>query len=136
MTQTETFEPLTLQEITAATAKVPESKVDETWKNRIATLQIGGGFRIHRTEAESTRQLKTRINRSSLATGRKLAWYPQSGTLADGKPSSYVVKVVAINVPQNGQEGTQEGQQPSEGENTGTESSEENASVGPRRGRS
>jgi hypothetical protein len=135
MTTTEEFSPLTLAEITAATAKEKENKVDAVWSERISTLNIGGGFLIKRTEAETQRAIKTRINRAAEASGRKLTWYPQSGTLADGKPSSYVVKVTAINVVQNGQNGTSQAQQPSEPAETPTEASEENAPVGPRRAR-
>lgn len=132
---TEEFSPLTLAEITAATAREKESKVDQVWSERIATLGIGGGFLIKRTEAETQRAIKTRINRAAEASGRKLTWYPQSGTLADGKPASYVVKVTAITVVQNGQNGTSQAQQTTEGQNTADTASEDNAPAGPRRAR-
>lgn len=141
---TEDFNPLSLAEITAATEKEKADKVDHVWAERIATLGIGGGFLIKRTEAESQRAIKTRINRAAEAAYRKLDWYPQSGVLADGKPSSYVVKVKAIDVKaqaeastsQNGQSGTVQAQQTTNSENTPNGTSEENEPVGPRRGRS
>lgn len=132
---TDEFSPLTLAEITDATAKAKVDKVDHVWEGRIATLAIGGGFLIKRTEAETQRAIKTRINRAAEASGRKLTWYPQSGTLADGKPSSYVVKVTAITVVQNAQNGTVQAQQTTDSENTATDESEETTPVGPRRNR-
>jgi hypothetical protein len=140
----ETFEPLTLQEITAVTAKEAESKIDPVWSQRISSLPVGGGFRINRVEGDPQRTLKTRINRAAEASYRKLTWYPQSGTLSDGKPSGYVVKVTSLDLKkkaeaetaQNAQNGALQPQQPTNDQNAGNPSPEENAAVGARRSRS
>lgn len=140
----EPFETLTLAEITAATAKATADKIDPMWKQRIEGLPVGGGFKLTRTESETQRALKTRINRAAEASYRELAWYPQSGLLADGKPGSYVVKVKALDLKakaeaeasQNGQSGTSQPQQTTEGENGATDTSDENAPQTRVRGRS
>lgn len=129
----EVFEPLTLAEITAATAKEPTERVDVAWRDRIATLPVGGGFKIGRSEGETSRSLKTRINRAAMATFRELTWYPQSGNLADGKPATYVVKVKAIDLKkqaeaaQKAQNGTVQAPEPSEPEKNGESPADENA---------
>ena len=135
MTMPETFEPLTLQEITTATAKEKQDKIDPVWKERISTVSVGNGFRLRRVLPESQRALKTRINHAAEASGRKLAWYPQSGVLEDGKPGSYVVKVAALLVSQNGSQASQETPQTTEGQNSENGTSEETAAVVRGRGR-
>lgn len=133
--ESEIFEPLTLAEITAATAKEAADKIDHEWADRIATLPVGGGFKIKRSEGEPTRTLKTRIGRAARSVFRDLAWYPQPGSLTDGKPASYIVRVKSIDLKaqaeaanaQNAQNGTVQAQQPTEGQNNGESVPEENA---------
>lgn len=144
LSESEVFEPLTLAEVTAATAKEATDKVDHEWADRIKTLAIGGGFRIRRSEGEPTRTLKTRINRAAFAAFRELAWYPQEGNLTDGKPASYVVKVKSIDTKreaeaatsQNGQNGPSQPAQPTPpAPTTDPSSPEPETAGGPRVGR-
>jgi hypothetical protein len=127
------FEQFTQEQIASDPLfKVEEKKADETWSMRISSVAVGGGFRVHRTEGESTRQLKRRVNAaagSELGGFKVLEWKPESKNLPDGQPSSYLVRVKALDLKakaeaeearkkasQNGSQGSPEGVQTTEGE--------------------
>lgn len=144
--QFETFSPAQLAE--NPLFKAEEKKPDETWTQRISGVALGSGFRVHRTEGESTRQLKRRINAAagSEAAGFKtLEWKPEDRKLPDGFPASYIVKVKAIDLKakaeaeanrQNAQNGTSQGQETTDGSNPVDEgTATEGAAQGRVRGR-
>lgn len=142
MTETTTFETFSPEQIKDDPLfKAEEKKPDEVWSKNIATVAVGGGFRVHRTEGESVRQLKRRINAASgspQAGFKTLEWKPESRNLPDGLPASYMVRVKAVNLTEkaayekaqseatskNGQDASnpsQEGQQTNEPQNNAQE---------------
>lgn len=142
----EQFETFTPQELSENPLfKTEEKKPDETWTSRIASIALGSGFRVHRTEGESVRQLKRRVNAaagSESAGFKTLEWKPESKNLPDGNPASYIVKVKAIDLKakaeaanrQDAQNGPVQGQQTTDPQNNPTEGVETEATAqrGPR----
>jgi len=132
------------------TAKEEADKVDHVWADRISTLPVGHGFRARRDDSETVRQFKGRLNRAARFTFRELEWFPEHKHIKPEDETSWIVKVRSLNVKaqaeaaakaaqavtsQNGSETLSQPQQTTEGENTGNGASEDNAAVGPRRGR-
>jgi len=154
--QTPVFETFTQDEMNNDPLFKPEEKKpDEIWSSRIASVALGTGFRAHRTEGESVRQLKRRINAAAGSPEggfKTLEWKPEDRNLPDGQPASYRVKVKAIDLKakaeweaeqakktttsQNDQGGTVEGQQPTTDENQSDSTPENEPAVAGRRGRS
>jgi len=140
------FETFDKEAISEITAKAEIDKLDHVWAERISTLPVGHGFRARRDDSESVRQYKRRLNAAAKFSFRELEWFPDHKNIKPEDETSWIVKIRSLNVKaqreaeeaKNGQDarkGTQEAQQTTEGENTGTENPNENAPVGPRRAR-
>src|SRR5215469_9308639 len=95
--QFETFDPATI-------AAMPQFKTvvtgpDEIWVNRIASIAVGGGFRVHREEGETSRQVKRRVNAAADVSFKQLMWKPEQTNLPEGQePRSWVVKVKSLDL--------------------------------------
>lgn len=145
----EPFEELSPKDIAESPLfKTEQQLPDPVWAERIGKLAVGAGFRMHRPEGETVRQLKKRINRAAGVTFRTLDWRPEQKNLPEGQePSSFVVKVRSLDLKakaeaeekakaataQNGSGSPQEAQQTTP-ENPGTPTPPEEA-TGPRAAR-
>jgi hypothetical protein len=134
------FETFDKEAISEITAKAEVDKVDHTWAARIRSLPVGHGFRARRDDSETVRQFKARLNRSARFVFKELDWFPEHKNIKPEDETSWVVKIRSHNVKaeadaaakaQNAQNGTQEGQQTTEGENPTQDGSQEQPS-GPR----
>jgi hypothetical protein len=93
------FEALDVDAIREIQNKDKEDKIDHEWAQRISTVPIGAGFRLQRTDEESQRNFKRRINSAAAAppSFRTLDWYPQDTNLPKNvDPKNYVVRVKSI----------------------------------------
>lgn len=143
----ENFETFDAAAISAMPAfKQVISGPDETWTSRIANIGVGAGFRVHREEGESARQVKRRVNGAAAVHFKELMWKPEQVNLAEGaEPTSWVVKVKSLNLKakaeaeakaeaKNRQNGPSQPAQPTTSSEGGQEGTPERATAsGPRR---
>jgi len=123
------FEMLSVEEMRAIQNKDKEDKIDHEWAEKIATVPVGAGWKMTRSEEESQRNFKRRINAAAAAppSFRVLDWYPQDTNLPPNTdPKNYVIRVKSIDLKakaayeaqqngsamQNSQNGTSDAQQP------------------------
>ena len=116
--QFEAFDP---QQIAAMPAfQTIVSGPDQVWVDRIKNIPVGGGFRVHREEGESARQVKRRVNAAADVSFKQLMWKPEQINLPEGQePRSWVVKVKSLDLKakaaaeaKDRQNGPSQGQQP------------------------
>ena len=93
------FEVLEIAEVRKLTRTARSKEVDTVWRDRIATLALGKGFRTQRPETETIRQFKKRMNAAAAAAHRTLEWTTMDKNLPeDVEATNYVATVKAIEV--------------------------------------
>lgn len=133
---------------TAQEFQTESQKPDELWVERLRNIPIGQSFTVNRPEGETVRQFKKRINRAAMVHWKTLEWKTRDTNLPDGvEATHFSAKIKTIDTKkkaeaeakaalaaQNTQNGTQEGQQTTNGQTSTTDSSTEGAeAAGPRR---
>jgi len=141
-TDFETFDAAAIAAMPAFQQTV--SGPDQTWVDRIASVNVGSGFRVRREEGETSHQVKRRVNAAAAVHYKLLMWKPEQTNLPEGQqPTSWVVKVKALDLKakaeaeakarQNAQSAPSQPQQPTETPNGTTDTpTTPAASGGPR----
>jgi hypothetical protein len=148
------FEMISVEQMREIQNKDKEDKIDHEWAEKIATVPVGAGWKMVRSEDESQRNFKRRINAAAAAppSFRVLDWYPQETNLPPNTdPKTYVIRVKSIDTKskqayeaqqaqtqngvaaQNSQNGTSEAQQPAGAEQSTPNTSEAGEPAQPRR---
>jgi len=96
----EKFESFDPQQIAAMPAfQTVVTGPDQIWVTRISGIAVGGGFRVHREEGETARQVKRRVNAAADVSFKQLMWKPEQTNLPEGQePRSWVVKVKSLDL--------------------------------------
>lgn len=98
MTQTDTFETFDKAQLAEIAPKIEKTPPDPVWTARIQPLTVGTGFRVHRIEGETVRQLKKRINKAAGVSFKTLEWLPEQKNVAADDVTSFIVKIRALDL--------------------------------------
>lgn len=93
----EVFDPKTTAE--NPLFKTESQKPDPIWTDRITPLAVGYSFRVQRTEGETVRQMKKRINRAAGVSFKTLFWKSEDQNVPEGQePKRFIVQIKALDL--------------------------------------
>lgn len=132
------FEPLEIAEVRKLTRTARSKEIDATWRDRIATIGLGKGFKTIRPETETVRQFKKRMNAAAAAAHRTLEWTTMDKNLPEDVEATHfvaTVKAIDTSVPEKSTE-TATGEATDNGNSSNEEGTTETAPAaqGRRRG--